>query len=569
MNRLFPILDWLPNYSMREFKGDLPAGLTVGIMLVPQGMAYALIAGLPPVYGLYAALIPQVVYAVFGTSRQLAVGPVAMDSLLVASGLIALAAAGSERYIQLAILLALMMGAIQLVLGLAKMGFLVNFLSRPVISGFTSAAAFIIGFNQLTHVIGADIPRSNQVHLLAVGAIEALGELNTVTLGIGLGAMGALFFFKRFVKGFPAALLVVVVGILIVRFGGLEAQGVAIVGNVPAGLPGVDLPTISKDDILHLLPVAATLALIAFMEAISVAKAMEERHPEHPVSANQELRALGLANVIGSFFMCYPTTGGFSRTAVNDQAGAKTGMAAIISAGVVMLVLLMLTPLFYHLPKAVLGAIILVAVSGLVDFSYPRQLWKTQRDEFILLIITFVVTAGIGITQGIVTGAVLALFMMVYRTARPHIAELGRINSFYKNIQRFPEAAVREDVLAIRWDGQLYYANKDYFKSSLSTRVAEKGTALRLVVLNAESMNYVDASGGLALLQFVQNLQENGIAFHLAGAIGPVRDKLKVMGLNELIGEDYYFVRTSEAIDAFDAQTVSSTRSIAAQSSRE
>jgi len=410
-------------------------------MLVPQGMAYAMIAGLPPVFGLYAALIPQVVYALLGTSRQLAVGPVAMDSLLVASGLGALALSGIEEYIAMALFLSLFMGTIQFILGLFRMGFLVNFLSKPVISGFTSAAAIIIGLSQLKHILGTSIERSNQVHILLKNALLNIDSTHWITVGIGLTAILIIKLSKKINPRIPAALIVVFLGVLIVYFLNLNEQGVKIVGEVPSGLPSPKLPTVDGSRISELFPIALTLALIAFMEAISVAKAIEEKHSDYEVDPNQELIALGASNIIGAVFQSYPTTGGFSRTAVNDQAGAKTGVAPLISALVVGLTLLFLTPLFYYLPNAVLAAIIMVAVFGLIDLNYPLQLYKNQKDEFILLLVTFFITLGVGIKEGILLGVLSSLILLVYRTSKPHIAVLGRIRNthYFKNVLRFPD----------------------------------------------------------------------------------------------------------------------------------
>ena len=334
--KILPILQWLPSYKKDYFSGDLTAGLTVGIMLIPQGMAYAMIAGLPPVFGLYAALMPQIIYAIMGTSRQLAVGPVAMDSLLVAAGLGAMSLSGMDSYIAMAVFLALFMGAIQLLLGVVRMGFLVRFLSKPVISGFTSGAAIIIGLSQLKHLLGFEITRSNQVHLLLANAFKNIHLINGYTLGIGVTSIVLIQIIKKlntkYHKRFPAALVLVFVGVVVVSFFELYASGVQIVGKVPSGLPSFQVPKIPLERLSELAPIAITLALIAFMEAISVAKAVAEKHPEYELDPNQELRALGTANIVGAFFQSYPTTGGFSRTAINEQAGAKTGIAPLISA---------------------------------------------------------------------------------------------------------------------------------------------------------------------------------------------------------------------------------------------
>ena len=551
LKRYLPIFQWLPNYKKSYLSGDISAGLTVGIMLIPQGMAYAMIAGLPPVFGLYASLIPQVIYAILGTSRQLAVGPVAMDSLLVASGLGALAISGIDEYVAMAIFLALFMGAIQLGLGLLRMGFLVNFLSKPVISGFTSAAAIIIGLSQLKHLLGTDIERSNQVHILLKNAFITITETNLITLGIGVLAIVIIKVIKKINKGIPAALVVVVLGILGIYTFGLNELGVKIVGEVPSGLPSFGVPSIDYSRISELVPIALTLALIAFMEAISVAKAVEEKHDDYEVDPNQELIALGTSNIIGSLFQSYPTTGGFSRTAVNDQAGAKTGVSPIISALVVGLTLLFLTPLFYYLPNAVLAAIIMVAVFGLIDFKYPIELFKNRRDEFFLLLATFLITLTVGIKEGILIGVLVSLLLLVYRTSRPHIAVLGRIKNtdYFKNINRFPEdTETFIDFLIVRFDAQLYFGNKEYFRKELLKLVVLE-EEIKYVILNAEAINYIDSSAVHMMRQLISELKTKNIKFIITGAIGPTRDILYSSKLIDDIGKENLFVKTHEALE--------------------
>lgn len=552
LKRHFPFLEWLPTYKKSYLSGDISAGITVGIMLIPQGMAYAMIAGLPPVFGLYASLIPQVMYALLGTSRQLAVGPVAMDSLLVASGLGALAISGIDEYISMAIFLALFMGIIQLGLGLLRMGFLVNFLSKPVISGFTSAAAIIIGLSQLKHLLGTTIERSNQVHILLGNAFKTIGDTHLITLGIGVLAIIVIKLIKKIHKSIPAALVVVILGVLGIYLFGLHEQGVKIVGEVPSGLPSFKVPTLDFSKVSELLPIALTLALIAFMEAISVSKAVEEKHEDYEVDSNQELIALGSANIIGSLFQSYPTTGGFSRTAVNDQAGAKTGVAPIISALVVGLTLLFLTPLFYYLPNAVLAAIIMVAVFGLIDVKYPIELFKKRRDEFFLLLATFLITLTIGIKEGILLGVLVSLLLLVYRTSRPHIAVLGRIKNtdYFKNITRFPKDTEKfDDFLIVRFDAQLYFGNKEFFKKELQKHISTKIGQIKYVILNAEAINYIDSSAVHMLRKMISDLKSEDITFVVAGAIGPTRDILYSSGLINDIGKEHLFVKTNEAFE--------------------
>ena len=554
LKKYIPILSWLPSYKKAALSGDLSAGLTVGVMLIPQGIAYAMIAGLPPIYGLYTAMTPQVIYAIFGTSRQLSVGPTAMDSLIVAAGITSIATVGPDNYIAAAILLAFLMGLMQLAFGIFKLGFLVNFLSKPVISGFTSAAAIIIGLNQLKHIFGIEIPRSNQAHSLLYDTGIAINSTNLITLCLGIGTILTIIILKKYFNKIPAALTSVVLGILIVQFFHLDLYGVHIIRDIPTGLPSPSIPNFTQNYFKDLLPLALTLSLIAFMEAISQAKAIEDKHNDYKVDANQELIALGLSNIVGSIFKSYPSTGGFSRTAVNDQAGAKTGMSFIIAAGVVALTLLFLTPLFYYLPKAVLGGIIIVAVMGLINIKYPVKLWKYKKDDLIMLLGTFAVTLTIGIKEGIIVGVILSLVFLIFRSTRPHIAECARIEgtNYFKNVKRFDNTKGRKDVLILRFDGQLYFANTNYFKDQLNDMIAKKGPTLKLVILNAEAINHLDSSAVHMLDKTIKELCKKEIYFAVAGAIGPVRDIIFNSGLSETIGKELMFAEVNKALECLE-----------------
>lgn len=556
VKQFLPVLDWLPAYRREWLGGDLSAGLTVGVMLIPQGMAYAMIAGLPPIHGLYASTVPLVLYAIFGTSRQLAVGPVAMVSLLTAAGIGALQPTSPEHYLLLAITLALLVGLIQSAMGLLRLGFLVNFLSHPVISGFTSAAAIIIGLSQLKHLLGVQIAGSEHIHEILVSAAGALKDTHPFTLGIGVLSMVLILLSRRIHRAFPGALLAMVIGILLVWGLGLDQQGVKILGEVPAGLPSMSLPTFDMGTWQQLLPAALTISLVGFMESFAVAKAVQQKHKDYEVDANQELLGLGVANVGAAFFQGYPVTGGFSRTAVNDQAGARSGLASIISAGLIALTLLFLTPLFFYLPKAVLAAVILVAVVGLIDLRAAIELWKNDRADFWMLLATFLVTLTLGIETGIITGVVLSLGLVILRSTRPHIAVLGRVpgSDFYRNIERFPDLEQRPDVLVVRFDGPLYFANLNYFRDRLEELIADKGERLRLVVLNADSISYLDSSAVHMLHDWVIDLRNRGLQLSVTSAIGPVRDTLKRWGLIELIGPAHFFMSNQQAIDAFDGK---------------
>lgn len=558
-----PILDWGKKYSGQDLKGDLSAGLTVGVMLIPQGMAYAMIAGLPPIYGLYASTIPLILYAIFGTSRQLAVGPVAMVSLLTAAGIGAIAEAGTETYIALAIALALMVGVIQFLLGVFRLGFLVNFLSHPVISGFTSAAALIIGLSQLKHLLGVDIERSHHIHQILFQAIEQFGAINWITFGVGIGGILIIKGIKRINKAIPGPLLAVVFGILAVWGLGLTDQGVKIVGTVPEGLPSVVMPTFDAESFRALLPIALTISLVGFMESIAVAKAIQAKHRDYKVIPNQELIGLGLANIGGALFQSYPVTGGFSRTAVNDQAGAKTGMASIISAVLIILTLLFLTPLFYYLPKAILASVIMVAVFGLIDVKEAVHLWKSNRTDFAMLVVTFLATLSLGIEQGIGVGVILSLVMVIYRSTRPHYATLGRVpgTSYFRNTDRFSDLEEADDKLIFRFDADLYFANTNYFKEKLEEEVKAKGEGLRYIILSAESISYVDSSALHAIEEILRTYRESGLTIVFAGVKGPLRDAMTRAHLMEHIGKDYFFMNVEEAVAQLNAREENDTPS--------
>ncbi len=554
MKKFLPILDWLPNYKKEYLSGDFSAGLTVGVMLIPQGMAYAMIAGLPPVYGLYAAIFPQLVYAIFGTSRQLAVGPVAMDSLLVAAGISVIAQSGTENYIALAILLAFMMGVIQLVLGIARMGFLVNFLSKPVINGFTSAAALIIGLNQLKHLIGVDLLRNNNVFIIIYEAFQNWGNIHWITVVIGITSIIILKNIKKIHKAIPGALVAVILGVVGVKYLSLYTMGVKIVGDVPKGLPSFAFPIINTPHFNELIPIAFTLALIAFMEAISVAKAIQVNHKnEYKLDPNQELVGLGMGNIIGSFFSAFPTTGGFSRSAVNEQLGGKTNLAAIISASLVILTLLFLTPLFYYLPNSVLAAIIMVAVFSLIDTKFPVLLWKTKKEDFLMLLISFGVTLGLGIKEGIAISVAMSLLAMIYRSTKPHFAVLGKMpdSKEFRNIKRFDNLTEFDDILVFRYDADLYFANTSHFIETITKEINSKGSKLKLVILHGGSISHIDSTAYQAIHELIDDLKKRGIELYFSYIIGPTRDFLEKMEFSKIVGKSYCYLDVDSAIEAY------------------
>ncbi len=557
LKRFVPAAGALQGYGGAALRGDLSAGLTVGVMLIPQGMAYAMIAGLPPIYGLYAALVPLLGYALLGSSRQLAVGPVAMVSLLVAAGVAPLAGGDPQRYLALAVLLALIAGVIQLGLGVARFGFLVNFLSHPVLAGFTSAAAIIIGTSQLKHLIGVDLERSHHVHDILIAAGSRLSEISLPTLGVALLSIVLLLGVKRWKRTAPGPLFVVILGILVTWGMSLSQVGVAIVGEVPAGLPVPGLPAFSWSDVQALLPAALTISLVGFMESVAVAKVYASRN-RYDIDANQELVGLGVANLAGAVFQSYPVTGGFSRTAVNAQAGARTQLAGVFSAGVIALTLLFLTPLFYYLPRAVLGAVIVVAVAGLVDWREARFLWKADRRDFWLMMVTFAATLFIGIEQGIVVGVIASLVMVVHQISRPHTVIMGRLpgTQIYRNIDRNVDAELPGGVAVLRVDASLTFANANFLKDRIRQAVIAQGAdsdgrpQLRAIVLDAYPVNRIDSTAVHALKEILEELDRAGIELRMAGVKGPVRDALERTGFVKELGEDRFHLMVDPAVAA-------------------
>ncbi|ARK30668.1 SulP family inorganic anion transporter [Halalkalibacter krulwichiae] len=547
--KFIPALEWIPNYQRTDLRGDMSAGLIVAVMLIPQGMAYAMLAGLPPVIGLYASTIPIIVYALFGTSRQLAVGPVAMDSLLVLAGVSVLAEPGTAEFISLTLLLMLMVGLILFLMGLFRLGFLVNFLSNAVISGFTSAAAITIGLSQLKHLIGVNIVAEQNVFTIVWEAIVRVVEINVVTLLIGLISILLLIGLKRLPK-VPAPLVVVALSILLVFFLRLDHLGVKIVGEVPRGLPPISLPVLSLSSIISLLPIALTISFIAFMEAISVSKAIATKE-KYKIVPNQELVGIGLANVAGSFFSAYPVTGGFSRSAVNYQAGARTPLASLITAALIILTLLFFTGLFYYLPNAVLAAIIMVAVYKLIDIKEAKRLFWIRKVDGWTWMVTFAATLVLGIKVGILIGIAFSLLVFLARSAYPHIAELGFLTeeNVFRNIKRYPEAKVDPDVMIFRTDASLYFANMTFLEDKLCERVGEK-TETKWIILDFSGVNSIDAVAIHSLEEVMESCGKGGIEFLFAGIKGPVMDLLKKANWDKKYGDNLNYLSINQALKA-------------------
>ncbi len=535
-SRLVSALGWLRGYRRADLSGDFVAGLTTGVMLVPQAMAYALLAGLPAATGLYASTVPLVVYALLGTSRQLAVGPVAMVSLLVAAGVAELASPGTPEYVRYAALLAVMVGAVQAGLGVVRLGAAANFISHAVVTGFTSAAAIIILLSQLKHLLGVKVGATESTLRLVSELGQQVPHVNPPTLAVGAVSIVLLAVLRAKSPRAPAALVAVVAGTLATWGLGLAASGVAIVGAVPAGLPVLSPPPLMIDAVVRLAPVALTIAFVGFMESVAVAEMIAARE-RYKIEPNRELVALGCANVAAGVLLGYPVTGGFSRTAVNYQAGARTGLASLVTAGVVALTLLVLTPLFHYLPQAVLAAIVVVAVAGLVDARAVRRLFRVKPGDGWVALVTVVATLGVSVEAGILTGVALSLVQFLWRSAHPHIAELGYVagEDAYLNIARFPEAVQYPEALLLRVDAALYFANMGFVEGRLRACLVDR-PIVKWVVLDLSGVNDIDASAVYAMEELIASHRERGITFVFAGMKGPVRDIVSRAGWDEATG---------------------------------
>ncbi|MGX0904861.1 SulP family sulfate permease [Roseovarius sp. MBR-79] len=539
--RYLPILDWGRRYDRGALGNDTMAAVIVTIMLIPQSLAYALLAGLPPEAGIYASIVPIILYAMFGTSRALAVGPVAVVSLMTAAAIGQVAEAGSMGYAAAALTLALLSGAMLLALGLLRLGFIANFLSHPVIAGFITASGLLIATSQLRHILGVPAGGHTLIGMLA-GLGAQLGAVNGPTLVIGVLATGFLFWVRKGLRPLllraglaprladllartgPVAALAV--STLVVWLFGLDRQGVAIVGAVPQGLPPLTLPDLSPDLVSALVLPAALISLIGFVESVSVAQTLAAKRRQR-IDPDQELIGLGAANIGAAFTGGYPVTGGFARSVVNFDAGAETPAAGAFTAVGLAIAAVALTPLVFFLPKAVLAATIIVAVLTLVDFSILRKSWGYSRADFAAVLATIVLTLGMGVEAGVSAGVLLSVALHLYKTSRPHVAEVGLVpgTQHFRNVLRHRVKTV-PTVLTLRIDESLYFANARFLEDMIQDRVAE-ACPIRHVVLMCSAVNEIDFSALESLEAINDRLRGIGIALHLSEVKGPVMDRLK------------------------------------------
>jgi len=550
-DRYLPFMAWIGDLKKSGvMRADIIAGITVALVLVPQSMAYAQLAGLPAYYGLYASFLPGIIAALFGSSRQLATGPVAVVSLMTASALEPIAGANQELYIAYAIMLALMVGIFQLALGLLRLGILVNFLSHPVVVGFTNAAAIIIGTSQLGKLFGVSVEKAEHTYETVFNTlVEAARSTHMETLMMAILALAIMIALKRFLPKVPNVLTAVAITTLISWRIGFEEMGGKVVGAIPVGLPPLAVPTIDFQVMTQLLTVAVVISIIGFMEAISIAKAMATRTRQR-LDANQELVGQGLGNIMSSLSGGYAVSGSFSRSAVNISAGAITGFSAVVTGIVVGITLIALTPLLYYLPQATLAAVIIMAVINLVKIDPIRHAWKVQRHDAVVAVITFVLTLAWAphLEQGIKIGVILSLALFLYRTMSPRVAVLSRDPDGTLRDAEVRKLQTCRNISLIRFDGPLYFANTGYFEDKVLERVALKPD-LKFVIIDAEGINEIDATGEEMLFNLVDRLKEAGIELIIARAKKQLWDTFERTDLMDRLGRDHVFALRTQAFN--------------------
>lgn len=552
LDRMIPAMDWVRGYDRGIFADDLLAAVIVTVMLIPQSLAYALLAGLPPEMGLYASILPLCAYALFGTSRTLSVGPVAVVSLMTATAIGKLVQTSGVDYVTAAIALAMISGLLLLLVGLLRFGFLANFLSNPVVSGFISASCIVILFSQLRHIFGIQAQGDNLVSLV-VSLTENLASFNAITLMTGIATLALLLWVRRglapvlqrlgcdetmaSVIARAGPILAIVAATACSYFAGFEQSGVALVGEIPSGLPAVGLPSFEWSLWSELFVSALLISIIGFVESVSIGKTLAAKRRQR-IDPNRELVALGMANVASSVSSGFPVTGGFSRSVVNFDAGAKTPAASILAAVGIALAALLLTPLFYYLPKAVLAATIIVAVSTLLDFDVIARAWRYSRSDFLAVVTTFLATLLLGVELGVLSGIVSSLILHLYKTTRPHIAVLGAVpgTETFRNVQRHQVITVA-NLVSLRIDESLYFANAAYLEDFIY-KLVQNDAQLEHVILQCVAINEIDMSALEVLEAIDLRLSEQGIALHLSEVKGPVMDALRSVDfLDKLSGQ--------------------------------
>lgn len=538
LKKIFPCLEWLSSYRREQFGSDLIAAVIVTIMLIPQSLAYALLAGVSPQVGLYASILPLIVYAIFGTSRTLSVGPVAVASLMTAAAIQNLGIENEMEYLNAAILLALLSGLFLLLMGFMKLGFLANFLSHPVVSGFITASGIIIGLSQVKHILGIQASGDNLVELLETLAAN-IGDVNAVTVLLGASVLIFLAWSRLGLKRRLTALasptlkliprIAPVVAIIISSLAAysldLGSYGLALVGEISAGLPTSVLPDFSSGTWVSLLTPAIMISIIGYVESVSVGRTLAAKRRQK-INPDQELIGMGAANVASAVSGGFPVTGGFSRSVVNFDAGAETPLASFLTAIGIALATLTLTGFLAYLPNATLAATIIVAISGLVDFSVLKSTWKYSKSDFMAVFTTIVITLLAGVEMGVLSGVLISIGLHLYKTSRPHIVEVGQIpgTEHFRNVERH-SVITHPGILTLRVDESLYFPNATFLEDQIMERISERDD-VRHIILMCTAINEIDVSALEILEALNQYLKDLGIGFHLSEVKGPVMDSI-------------------------------------------
>ena len=514
---------------------DLTAGVTVAALLIPQGMAYAELAGLPAVNGLYASFIPLLAYALLGSSRQLALGPTATVAVLTATVIEPLSGGSATQALALAATLALLVGGVCVLGGLLRGGFVVNFLSQPVLSGYVTGAALVIAASQLGKLLGYSVSGDTFFQLVA-HAIADIGNIQGLTVLVAALSLGSIVLLRRFAPRWPASLIVVILAIVAASLLDLSAHGVAVTGTVPSGLPSLRVPKVGIHDLGSLAFSSLGVALVCYVESIAVAKAMADQRG-YAVDANRELVALGVANLGAGLFQAFPVDGSFSRTASASDAGAQTQLSGVVAAVFVGLTLLFLTPLFKNLPAATLGAVVIVAVSGLFDLAGLRRAWQIRREDFVMGVIALVGVLALGVLEGLLIAVGVSLVALVYHATLPHRAVLGYVpdDRSFRDIERF-DTVTTPGVIVYRFDAPLFFANCRRLRDDVSELVRAAPDPVETVVLDAGAITFLDTTGSSVLLQLLTRLAQLNVRLVVARAHGQVRDVMDASGITAALG---------------------------------
>ncbi|OHX64837.1 SulP family inorganic anion transporter [Flammeovirga pacifica] len=538
----------IKNYRKKNWSGDLSAGFATGVLLIPQGMAYAVIAGLPVEYGLYAALVAPIAYFLFGTTNKLVIGPAALDSMLLASGIASLGLAlTTEQYVANVLVVVFLAGLFQIIAGLLKFGFIANFFSQPLLKGFTSAAAILIAFSQMGGLIGIKINDASFFHQELFQYFQKLPGLHLPTTILGLSTLAVIIVAKKFKFNKLTTPFLVSLGILISIHFGFEEMGIQVIGDIPKGLPQLNALNFQEVDLLKVLPIALVVSIIGFTVSNSIIKSVEEDNKS--LNINKEFVALGIANVVGVFFGGYQASSSFSRSAINKEAGAKTRMSNLVSSLMIAVVLLFFTPIFYYLPKSILAAIIIAATPSLFSFKYFKDLYHLRKREFFVGIFTFLMTLEFGVIIGLIAGVSASMFVFLYQTLKPHLAVLGKIGDtrVYRNILRFDDAKEQDHIIIIRIDAPLYFSNIRFVIDEIQNEIDSR-SEINSLVIKSESINSIDITALNELNYFIHHLKKTGIQVYFCSVVGPVRDLLYKVELVQLLGGEQLFLYLNDVI---------------------